>query len=293
MSAGIFDELKGSTTVIVRPDGTRLHAVVAGEGPTVVLVHGYGGTLQTWSLVQPALVARGLRVVAYDHRAHGCSTVGRDGTTSRALFDDLVAVVEHVGAEDVTLVGHSMGTFTVMGALAQRRLRERTRAAVLVAAETGTLLRGAAPSVRVLAPLAGLGILPAICRTPVLGPYAAAELCGPDASADIIAATQRMLGEGTRATRGFIAMMNTESVAAALPAIELPITVIWGDADNATPGWHSELIVERAPDARLVAVPRVGHMANWEAADAVIDAVLAAAPDGARDGAGAGAGSAA
>ena len=90
-------------------------------------------------------------------------------------------------------------------------------------------------------------------------------------------ATRQMLAAGTRATRGFIGVMNRESVAAALPAIDKPTTVIWGEADGTTPRWHSELIVERVPGARLITVPGVGHMANWEADGQVIDAVLATA----------------
>ena len=73
-------------------------------------------------------------------------------------------------------------------------------------------------------------------------------------------------------------VMNNESVVPALPSIDVPLTVIWGDADGATPEWHSRVIVEKAPHAELVTVPGVGHMANWEAPQPIIDAVLAAAP---------------
>lgn len=275
---GIFEELEGTTTVVRRPDGARLHAIDAGEGPPVVLVHGYGVSSQEWSLVQPALVELGYRVIAYDHRAHGLSTPGRDGATSAGLFDDLRAVVEHFALEDVTFVGHSMGTFTVVGALADASLRERTRSAVLVAAETGTLLRGASLSVKVLAPVARLGMLPLIAKAPGLGTYAAAQLCGSLATPEVIEATRRALASGRKAAAGFVGVMNAESVVAALPAIDVPITVIWGEEDDASPAWHAEVIVRRAPRARLVTLPAAGHMPNFETPGAVVDAVVAAAP---------------
>ena len=274
---GIHEQLVGAAGVVVRPDGARLHTVEAGDGPAVLLAHGYGVSAQEWSLVQPALVEQGLRVIAYDHRRHGLSTAGRDAASSHALFADLIAVVEHFDLRDVVLVGHSMGTFTVLGALAHARLRERTRAAVLVAAETGTLLHGASPAVRVLAPLASLGALPVIAGLPALGPYSAAQLCGSRAAPEVVEATRRALAAGRREAREFIPVMNRESVAAALPAIDLPITVIWGEDDDASPRWHADVVVDRAPQVRLVTLPGVGHMPNFEAPEAVVGEVLAAA----------------
>ena len=52
--------------------------------PVVVLVHGYGVTQLEWSLVWPALRARGYRVVAFDMRGHGRSTIGTEISSSFA-----------------------------------------------------------------------------------------------------------------------------------------------------------------------------------------------------------------
>jgi len=68
-------------------------------------------------------------------------------------------------------------------------------------------------------------------------------------------------------------MLARESIISALPAIEVPVTVLSGDADHLTPRWHADMIVERAASARLVPIPGVGHMVNWESPDAIIAAV--------------------
>src|SRR5215831_2591940 len=86
--------LAGTEAMLERPDGTRLRVVEAGSGGDVLLVHGFGISADSWSLVQPALVARGRRVVAYDHRGHGRSTRGSDGIGSSQLRGDLQAVAE-------------------------------------------------------------------------------------------------------------------------------------------------------------------------------------------------------
>jgi pimeloyl-ACP methyl ester carboxylesterase len=132
-----------------------------------------------------------------------------------------------------------------------------------------------APTARMLAPLARAGVLALLCRSPRLGPKIAAQACGPEASPAIVEATRQMLAESPRGVRTAIGMMQRESVEPGLPSIDVPIVALWGTADRTTPRWHSDAIVGTAPDARLIELPGVGHMVNWEAPDAIVEAVLA------------------
>jgi pimeloyl-ACP methyl ester carboxylesterase len=262
-----------ATSKLTRPDGTRLNVATVGAGPPVLLVHGYGASIAQWTTVAPPLVAAGRRVIAYDQRAHGRSTCGGDGISGAALFGDLAAVVGAMELDDVTVVGHSMGTFTTMGAMAHADLRARSSAVVLVSPETGDVYRGA-PTTRMLAPLARAGVLSIACRRDRVGTRIAAQTVGPDASPAVVEATRRMLASTPGGPGPCIGMMARESVAAVLPALDCPTTVLWGTADTTTPLWHAELIAARAPRATLVRLDRIGHMVPWEAPQAVVDAVL-------------------
>ena len=277
LQMSIFDELDGAMVAVVRPDGTRLNAVAAGKGTAIVMVHGHGFSSQEFSQLQPVLVDQGYRVIAYDQRGHGVSTIGRDGTSSSALFADLEAVVDRFALDDVTLVGRGMGAFTIIGALASQQLRQRTRAAVLAAPETGTLLPGTPLPIRVLAAAAQVGVLPALARVSAVGRIAAAQLCGSRGGTDVVEATRRGLASGRRAASGFVGVIRRESVAAQLAAVDLPVTVVRGAEDHAAPSRHAELILERVPRARLVTVPGAGHMLSFEAPEMLLDAIVAAA----------------
>jgi 3-oxoadipate enol-lactonase len=83
--------------------------------PAFVLCHGYTGSSHDWAL-QVDELARGRRVVTYDHRGHGYSTkVGSlEGYTIAQLADDLAAFLDAVGGGPVDLLGHSMGGRVVM-----------------------------------------------------------------------------------------------------------------------------------------------------------------------------------
>ena len=93
----------GDSEWIHRPDGTRLHARRAGSGPDVLLAHGYMGSERDWAIVQRQLVEAGFRVTNFDQRAHGASSLGRDGLTSVAMAGDYVAVLEHFDLRDAVL----------------------------------------------------------------------------------------------------------------------------------------------------------------------------------------------
>ena len=64
-------EPEGEEVLVHRPDGTVIRAVVAGEGPTVVLANAYGTPLAEWNIVWDRLLDHGHRVIAFDPRGHG------------------------------------------------------------------------------------------------------------------------------------------------------------------------------------------------------------------------------
>lgn len=86
-----------------------VHGGDRGAGlPVVVLVHGWAGDRSYWDEQIKFLAAR-YQVVALDLGGHGESGLGRTDWNLPAFGDDVVAVVDDIGARNVALVGHSMG----------------------------------------------------------------------------------------------------------------------------------------------------------------------------------------
>ncbi|MGW6730170.1 alpha/beta fold hydrolase [Nocardia sp. NPDC055029] len=265
--------LSGVEETVVRPDGTRLRVVEAGVGPDVLLVHGFGVSADSWSTVQPALVASGRRVVAYDQRAHGSSACGLEGVGSEQLRADLFAVADRYDITDGVLVCHSMGNFVALGLLADNAFRSRFRRAVLVSPETGNMTKGA-PLAAIQGPMMQLGITQFLVRIPSVGRKLAAAAVGWAASADVVEATRLTLAEVPRAVGPCVTMMAKESVEDDLPNVDLPLHVLTGTDDKATPAWHAELIVARAKNTRIDYIADTGHMLNWEAPEVIVRSVL-------------------
>ena len=94
----------------------RLHAVIGGDGPALLLVHGWPETWYAWRHVMPAL-AEDFTVIAVDQRGIGLSDKPADGYDTRTLGNDLVALMDALGHDRFAVVGHDTG-FAIGYALA-------------------------------------------------------------------------------------------------------------------------------------------------------------------------------
>src|SRR5512144_3420782 len=86
LPAGFADTF---TSRYVEAGDVRLHAVIGGDGPPLLLVHGWPESWYAWRLVMPAL-ARDFEVIAVDQRGVGLSEKPQEGYDTGTLANDLV-----------------------------------------------------------------------------------------------------------------------------------------------------------------------------------------------------------
>ena len=77
----------------IEANGVSIHYELAGRGPSLVLLHEMGGTLDSWDGIFPALSER-FRTLRYDQRGSGLSEKVRQPITTEILVEDLEAVLE-------------------------------------------------------------------------------------------------------------------------------------------------------------------------------------------------------
>ncbi|MFC5947465.1 alpha/beta fold hydrolase [Pseudonocardia lutea] len=94
--------------VVEVSDGVSLHAVVAGSGPTVVLLHGFPQTWYEWRHLMPVL-ARDHRVVAVDMKGAGESSKPLVGYDKVTMANDFETLRQELDLGQVQVVGHDIG----------------------------------------------------------------------------------------------------------------------------------------------------------------------------------------
>jgi epoxide hydrolase 4 len=107
-SADIFDRVKHGYAV--SEGGVKIHYATLGEGPLVVMIHGFPDFWYSWR-VQMAALADRYQVVAIDQRGYNLSDKpkGVEHYDTRLLVADVAAVVRHLGRDKATIVGHDWG----------------------------------------------------------------------------------------------------------------------------------------------------------------------------------------
>jgi pimeloyl-ACP methyl ester carboxylesterase len=117
-------DLAGVRHEFVHAGGLRTHLALAGpeDAPPILLVHGWPQNWWAWRHVIPALAER-FRVIAPDLRGHGWTEAPRAGFEKEQLASDLLAVLDVLGIERVSWVGHDWGGWA--GFLAAMRMPER------------------------------------------------------------------------------------------------------------------------------------------------------------------------
>ena len=114
-------------------DGTRLAYEDYGQGEPIVFVASAMLSADMWEYQIPFFAERGYRCIALDRRGHGRSDRPSTGYDVETGADDLAALIEHLGLDGVTLVGHSMGGAEAAAYLARHGEAKVRRAAFVSA----------------------------------------------------------------------------------------------------------------------------------------------------------------
>lgn len=241
-------------------DSTRIHFVEAGEGPPIILIHGFGASTFSFRHTIPEL-ARHFRVIAVDLKGFGLSERPTAGDYSLSAQARLVGdFMEHLDIQQAVVLGHSMG-----GEVALRLAIDFPRKVnrlILVDSATHSLThRGARVSLflRPLLPLLALFTLHS-------GRFRRISL--RSAVYDPAHLTPEVLEGYFRPTRvrGHLAGLGRMLVdrRADPPldpsAVTQPTLILWGEHDRWLPPSHGERLHEQIPESRLVLIPRAGHL---------------------------------
>jgi pimeloyl-ACP methyl ester carboxylesterase len=288
--------------VLDTDDGGTVHLIERGEGPPVVLLHGFMLSSALWAHQLRDLAERH-RVIAVDLRGHGDSVPGTAGfsTTAvsgavaelaadarmalaeqgspgvRRMAADVRTVLSALEVEHALVVGHSMGGMVALQLthdIPADELHRRVAGVALVCSAGGpfTTMPGFGGMARIAGPVSARAM-------------GLAELWGVRtvASQDMRWWLTRFLGFGAdapppqvRFVEGLQLATSSSTLAAMIPALavfnvsgwlgslDLPVLVVIGSHDHFLPPRYSRRTAAALPNSQLVELPRCGHMPMLE-----------------------------
>ena len=226
-----------------------------GRGEPLVLVHGLADDHRAWRKMLPQLVLRH-RVLLYDLRGHGQTSIGQPDGSLKQLAQDLVGLLDRLDIDRVHLCGFSLGGTIVMRTAVDHPDRVLKLLPVATSSRVG---RAAAEWYRTRAELVRTGAseLRATLEADTRDVYRNA----PDEFAD----GWLIRSQSTAQPRGYgnaceaMAGLNAAPLDAELGRIAAPTLVVASDLDPLCPPKAGEIIVTGIPGSRLEIIKGSGH----------------------------------
>jgi epoxide hydrolase 4 len=268
-------------------EGVRLHYVEAGEGPLVVLLHGFPEYWYSWRHQIPALAAAGYRVVAPDMRGYNLS----DKPHGWRLYDtdclagDVAGLIRHCGQERAHVVGHDWGA-AVAYAAATRHPEAVSRLAILNVPHPVRMLEG----LRTLKQLRKSWYM-FFFQLPALPEWLAARddfsfakrSLRADSPAAFTDEDLERYVEAWSQPGALTGMINyyraalrqsPKSATARIRPIEAPTMVIWGRRDRHLGSELAEPPARWVPNVRMEWIPEATHWVQHDAPERVNELLI-------------------
>jgi 3-oxoadipate enol-lactonase len=240
---------------LARAGEIHLHYEERGSGfPPLLLVAGIPAIASDWeSLAEPLSATR--RVIAYDNRGSGLSTVTPTPYTTRQLAADAVALLDALGTRSADVFGMSLG-----GMIAQELAigwPERVRRLVLGCTHAG--IRHAAPAPRETGRAFTMDTDDWSERMRALAPFAFAR----DVDGELLERFIAKKSDDVQDPEGYAAQLEavlSHDTYDRLPQIEAPTLIVTGTDDQVIPAPSSDVLQLRIPHARLKVIEGAGHL---------------------------------
>lgn len=231
-----------------------------GQGPAVLLIHGFPLNRQMWQPQLAPLADAGYRVITPDLRGFGQSEAPSHYSMD-AFADDIVALLDTLGIEDAVIGGMSMGGYILLDLL--ERHPQRIRAAAFIATKSAADdEEGRARRTAMAAEAERLGANPLI-------KIFAELLFAPDTTQtrpELIAKVRSWMRDTNpkALAGGLLAMRDRKDYTPLLTEIRQPCLVLAGAEDRAASPNAVEVFTTALPRCESRILPNAGHMLNME-----------------------------
>jgi pimeloyl-ACP methyl ester carboxylesterase len=247
--------------------GVKINYYEAGQGPPVILLHGFGGCAYSWRFLAPAL-AQDHRVFTIDLKGYGLSDKPEDGNYAVSDQAEMVTTfIRSKNLHDLVIMGHSMGGGVTLMSYLKVREDKPARIKSLVLVDSAGYPQKL-PWFIWLAKLPGFGAVGGKLVSPRFAAYLVLKKCYYDddkitqEQIDNYAYYGSLPGarEAVVQTARQIVPADLDVLVVHYKTISVPVLIIWGKEDEVVPLAVGKNFKRDIPNSEMVILPKCGHM---------------------------------
>jgi pimeloyl-ACP methyl ester carboxylesterase len=265
-----IQELLGTQGRHISINGNQVAVYDQGSGPAIVMLHGFGGWQVTWERVQSTLQAAGYRTIGIDAIGAGASSrsTRQNDYTTEAQARNVIAVLDALGIDNATILGHSYGGRIAL----QTAILAPERVNRIIGLAPESLAKERPPIAKIVTiPLLGYALAFWSTAPSLTG----AGLKAVSKRPDWVVTRQHEYARSVR-VQGHLSGQICQSsapkdgikpVPVFYKTITCPVFLIWGDGDPVFAVSTGTTLVENMSDAHLAVIPNTGHVPHEESFD--------------------------
>ena len=247
----------------------KINYKIAGEGPAILILHGWGGSSDSWIRVQGVLVEKGYKVIAPDFPGFGKSITPPEPWSVRDYVDWLNNFIKNLKkscdglAEPFFLLGHSFGGRVAIKFAIQ--YPEKVKALILC--DSAGLKPKPGFKTRMIYWTAKIG-------SAVFSPKPLTRLKDSARNLFYIFLRNKDYVKANGTMKETIKKVLEEDLLEDLPKIKAKTLIIWGGADRMVPVKYAHIFKEKINNSELEILPKIGHSPHLEVPDKLSQIII-------------------
>jgi len=244
-------------------DGLKINYKIAGQGPAILILHGWGGSSDSWIRVQKILAKEGFKVIVPDFPGFGKSKTPFFPWGLEDYTNFILNLTHYLGLENFFLLGHSFG-----GRIAIKfavSFPEKIKSLILC--DSAGIKQKWGKKEILIFQLAKIG-------NAIFTPTPLKRLKDRARNLFYIFLRHRDYAKADGTMKETMKKVINEDLLNDLPQIKTKTLIIWGENDKLVPVKYAYLFKEKIENSEIKIIPKIGHSPNLEVPEKLAEIIL-------------------
>lgn len=244
-------------------DKLRINYKIAGEGPVILILHGWGGSSDSWLEVQRILAEKRYRIITPDFPGFGKSVIPPEPWGIKDYNNFVLEFTQKLNLNNFFLIGHSFGGRIAIKFTSQYPEKVKK----LILCDSAGIKPKPSLKTLIIFWLARIG-------NAIFSPKYLIRIRGTARNLFYVFLRNKDYVKANGAMRETIKNVLKEDLLSEISQIRTKTLIVWGGADRMVPLKYAHIFKEKINNSELVILPKIGHSPHLEAPEILVEKII-------------------